>query len=526
MTDFAALPDTLWGLLEHRAALTPDGAMLVDEHDRRESFSSMLQLAERVAAGLYELGIRDGDTVSWQLPTNIDTVVLSLALARLGATQNPIIPVYRSREVAAMVRQCDAGWLITVDRFRRFDHGAMARDLAAEYGLRVLVLDGELPVGDTVELPPPPRSGDAIKWIYTTSGTTSAPKGVCHSDASLIAGGLGVAEATGVGPSDVSTIFFPFAHIGGPDMMVAGLAVGMPVVMMEVFEPAAAMALQRKHGVTMSGGGTAFYLMYLEQQLSSGPEPLVPTLRFLSGGGAPMPQRVFHEVRAGMGIPVLHGYGMTECPMIALGRPGDGDEELSSTEGRPVLGCEIAVRSDDGRVLGPEEEGQVWVRGPMLFRHYLVDGAVVVPHDEDGWFGTGDVGYLTRTGHVVLVGRAKDLIIRKGESISPMEIEDVLKLHPAVQDVAVIGLPDDARGERICSVLELVPGAVAPTVAELREYCRAAGLAPFKSPEQIEVVHAMPRTPTMKILKRQLRTQLDAGAEAAVRIPEAATADR
>ncbi|NKT14117.1 AMP-binding protein [Rhodococcus hoagii] len=526
MTDFAALPNTLWGLLAHRAALTPDGTMLVDEHDRRETFSSVLRQAERVAAGLYDLGVREGDTVSWQLPTNIDTVILSLALARIGATQNPIIPVYRSREVAAMVRQCGAGWFITVEQFRGFDHGVMAHDLAAEYGLRALVLDDELPVSDAVELPPPPASGDAIKWIYTTSGTTSAPKGVCHSDASLIAGGLGVAEATGVGASDVSTIFFPFAHIGGPDMMVAGLAVGMPVVMMEIFEPVAAMALQRRYGVTMSGGGTAFYLMYLEQQLASGPDPLVPTLRFLSGGGAPMPQRVFHDVRAGMGIPVLHGYGMTECPMIALGRPDDGDEELSTTEGRPVLGCEIAVRSDDGRILGPEEVGQVWVRGPMLFRHYLVDGTVVVPHDEDGWFCTGDVGYQKLTGHVVLVGRAKDLIIRKGESISPMEIEDVLKQHPAVQDVAVIGLPDDARGERICSILELVSGAVAPSVAELREYCRAAGLAPFKSPEQVEVVHAMPRTPTMKILKRQLRTRFDTGVEAPVRIPEAATSDR
>ncbi|WP_280464060.1 class I adenylate-forming enzyme family protein [Nocardia carnea] len=520
MTGFAALPNTLWGLLAHRAALAPDSIMLIDEHDHSVTFAAMVQRAQRVAAGLHDLGVRAGDTVSWQLPTRIDTVVLSLALARLGVTQNPIIPVYRSREVAAMVRQCGAAWFVTLENFRGFDHGAMAREIGAENGLQALVLAGELPVGDPAGLGPPPESGDAIRWIYTTSGTTAAPKGVCHSDGSLIAGGLGVAEALAVSRDDMSTIFFPFAHIGGPDMMIAGLAVGMPILMSEIFEPAAALASMQTYGATVSGGGPSFYTMYLQQQIRTGPEPVVPTLKFLAGGGAPMLPRVYHEVVAGMGIPVLHGYGMTECPMITQGRPGDSEEQLTSTAGRPVLGCEIAVRSESGRPLGPETEGQVWVRGAMLFHHYLVDGDIVVPHDEDGWFFTGDIGYLRPDGHVVLVGREKDLIIRKGESISPMEIEDVLGQHPAVQDVAVIGLPDDVRGERICAVLELVAGAAAPTVAGLREHCLAAGLAPFKSPEQVEVVDSMPKTPTMKIRKHQLRNRFDTGDRAVAPTPQ------
>lgn len=520
MTGFVTLPNTLWGLIAHRAALTPDSTMLIDEQHRSVTFAAVLQRAQRVAAGLHELGMRPGDTVSWQLPSRIDTVVLSLALARLGVTQNPIIPVYRSREVAAMVRQCDSAWLVTVEEFRGFDHGAMARDIAAVQGIRALVLSGELPAGDPDRLGPPPESDTAVRWIYTTSGTTSAPKGVCHSDGSLIAGGLGVADALAVSHDDVSTIFFPFAHIGGPDMLIAGLAVGMPIIMSEVFEPAAAMTLLHTYGATVSGGGPSFYTMYLEQQIRSGPEPVAPTLRFLAGGGAPMLPRVYHDVVAGMGIPVLHGYGMTECPMITQGRPGDTAEQLTSTAGRPVLGCEVAVRSESGRPLGPETEGQVWVRGAMLFHHYLVDGDIVVPHDEDGWFYTGDVGYLRPDGHVVLVGREKDLIIRKGESISPMEIEDVLGQHPAVQDVAVIGLPDVIRGERICAVLELAPGAAAPTVAGLREHCLAAGLAPFKSPEQVEIVDLMPRTPTMKIRKHQLRNRFATDPPAVTATPQ------
>src|SRR5690625_1711609 len=190
MTDFTGLPETSWGLLAHRAALTPDATMLVDDKGRSEPFAALLNEAERVAAGLLEIGVREGDTVSWQLPTRIETVVLSFALARIGATQNPIIPVYRSREVAAMVRQCDARWLITVEEFRGFAHGALARDLAHSSGIEALVLGDTLPHGDPGTLPPPPRSGVEIRWIYTTSGTTSEPKGVCHSDFSLIAGGL------------------------------------------------------------------------------------------------------------------------------------------------------------------------------------------------------------------------------------------------------------------------------------------------------------------------------------------------
>ncbi|QDQ98801.1 class I adenylate-forming enzyme family protein [Tomitella fengzijianii] len=508
MTDFTGLPETFWGLLAHRAALTPDATMLVDEKGRSETFAAVLHEAERVAAGLLEIGVREGDTVSWQLPTRIETVVLSFALARIGATQNPIIPVYRSREVAAMVRQCDARWFITVEEFRGFAHGALARELAHSSGIEALVLGGTMPQGDPGALPPPPRSGSDIRWIYTTSGTTSEPKGVCHSDSSLIAGGLGLADATKLVSSDVTTIFYPYAHIGGPDMMVAVLAVGMHTVLMEIFEPAAAMALQRAAGVTMSGGGTPFYLLYMEQQLAHGSEPLVPTLKSLSGGGSPMPEWVYHDVRDAMGIQVLHGYGMTECPMIAQGGPDDDPERLATTAGRPVLGCEVEIRGDDGEPLGRGEAGKVLVRGSMLFHHYLVDGEIDVPHDADGWFPTGDVGYLTPDGHVVLVGREKDLIIRKGESISPMEIEDVLKGHPSIADTAVIGMPDPVRGERICAVIELIADSEPPTIDDLRTLCLEAGLAPFKAPEQVEVVRSMPRTPTMKIRKQELRQHL------------------
>lgn len=496
----------LWSMLEARALRSPDGVMLVDEFGRSMSFSRVRHTAEQVAAGLLEAGVEPGSVVSWQLPTRIDTVILSLALARLDVVQNPIIPLYRRREVGAMLRQCGAAWLLTADTFRGFDHGSMARELAAASGdtVRVLVLDGRLPRGDVSLLPPPPSRGDEVRWIYTTSGTTSAPKGVCHSDASLISGALGLTIAAGVAADDVTSILFPYAHIGGADMLITGLLAGIKTVLMEVFEASRAMSLLGLHGATVSGGGTPFYAKFVEEQRSRS-HLLVPSLRALVGGGAPMPEALYHEVERVLGITTLHGFGMTESPMITSGAVEDTVDQLATTVGRPVRGCEVEIRDDAGDPCPTGVAGHVWIRGPMLFKHYLVDGDVVAPFDEGGWFSTGDLGLIRPDGHLVLVGRSKDLIIRKGESFSPVEIEEVISAHPAIADVAVIGVPDPERGERICAVVEVRPGFAVPGVAALREFCAEEGLSSYKAPEQVEVVDALPKTPTMKTRKQELR---------------------
>ncbi|MGW0172375.1 class I adenylate-forming enzyme family protein [Rhodococcus sp. NPDC003322] len=498
---------SLWDLLSLRAEATGDAVAVIDEFDRRLTFGEVVSAAERVAAGLLARGIEPGCTVSWQLPTRIDTMVLSLALSRLGVTQNPIIPLYRAREVKAMIEQCSSDWLITLPEFRGFDHEAMADDLRAASGdrLKLLIVSDALPDGDPATLPAAPLGRDEVRWIYTTSGTTSAPKGVCHADGTLIAGGVALADAIGAGADDVGTILFPYAHIGGPDLLIASLTSGMSLVVMEVYEPVAAVELMRRTGATITGGSTPHYALLLEEQRKNPGTPVVPTLRMVTGGGAPMPEKLFRDVLAEIGIPVLHAYGMTECPMITSARMSDSVEQLATTSGRPVLGCEVQIRSEEDVVLSSGEVGRVWLRGPMLFKHYRAEGEIVRPFDADGWMFTGDTGKLEADGHLVLVGREKDLIIRKGESISPTEIEEVLAKHSAVADVAVIGLPDDRSGERICAVLQLRDGAAEVTVEEIRDYCRDAGISPAKFPEEVVVVSEMPKTPTMKIRKQNLR---------------------
>ncbi|MFF7769464.1 class I adenylate-forming enzyme family protein [Streptomyces massasporeus] len=482
---------TLWELVTRRAALTPDRPLFLQD-DRTLTFEALRARAERVAAGLYGMGVRPGTVVAWQLPTRIETAVLSFALARLGAVQTPVIPSYRDREVGFALRESRAEFFAVPGTWRGFDHTEMARRLGAK---GVFQAYDDLPEGDPSVLPPPPSDGGAVRWIYWTSGTTSDPKGVLHTDRSLLAGGSCLAHALRPSARDVGSIAFPYAHIGGPDYTVMLLLYGFPAVLFEQFALPEALAAYRAHGVTMAGGSTAFYSMFLAEQRKRPGEPVVPTLRLLAGGGAPKPPELYHAVVREMGVQLAHGYGMTEVPMITMGDPDDGPELLATTEGRPPRGMEIRI-----------VDGEVRLRGEAVCRGYLDPGQTAQAFDEDGFLRTGDLGRLTETGHLVLTGRLKDVIIRKGENISAQEIEDLLHRHPAVGDVAVIGLPDAARGELVCAVVEQPPGAEALTLADVTAFLRTEGLSVHKLPERLEVVDALPRGETLrKVLKYKLR---------------------
>lgn len=488
---------TLWELVARRADLTPDRPVLLQD-DRSLSFGELRARAERVAAGLYDRGVRPGTVVAWQLPTRIETVLLSFALARLGAVQSPVIPFYRDREVGFALRKSKAEFFAIPGEWRGFDHKAMARRLEAR-GIFEAYDGAELPDGDPAVLPAPPSDGTSVRWIYWTSGTTSDPKGVLHTDRSLIAGGSCLAHALRLTQDDVGSIAFPYAHIGGPDYLVLLLLYGFPAVMFEHFALPAALEGYRKHGVTVAGGSTAFYSMFLAEQRKQPGSPVVPTLRLLAGGGAPKPPELYHSVVREMGVQLTHGYGMTEVPMITMGAPDDSAENLATTEGRPPEGMEIRI-----------VDGEVRLKGEAVCQGYLDPAQSAAAFDADGFFVTGDLGHLTEDGHLVLTGRLKDVIIRKGENISAKEIEDLLHRHPAVGDVAVIGLPDAVRGERVCAVVEPVteqpPGAGELTLSAVTAYLRAEGLSVHKLPEQLEVVDALPRNETLrKVLKYKLR---------------------
>jgi cyclohexanecarboxylate-CoA ligase len=504
---------TIWELVRRRADTTPDAPMLFDESGRTLTFGEFAARAERVAAGLQTLGVGPGTPVSWQLPTRVETVVLSTALARLGAVQNPIIHIYREREVGFALRQTGAELFVVPGTWRGFDYLAMAERLAGSLpsAPKVLVAYDDLPEGDPSTLPPAPTSADDVRWIYYTSGTTSDPKGVRHSDGTLLAGGIGLAVALEMTAADVGSIAFPFAHIAGPDYLVTMLTQGFPAVLIEAFDPTTVAGVLNRFGATMAGGSTAFYSTFLSLQRryteGGGEGRLVPSLRLLSGGGAPKPPEVFFEILREMGIPVAHGYGMTEVPMITQGSPHDTEDQLAYSEGAPVRGTKIRIVSIEGEEVPRGVEGEVRIGGPAVCHGYTDPELNAAAFDEQGYFRTGDLGVLRPDGHVTLTGRLKDVIIRKGENISAKEIEDLLYQHPRVANVAAIGLPDKERGELVCVVIEPVPDQESITFAEMTAYLREAGLMTQKIPERLEIIDSMPRNATLKILKHELRAR-------------------
>ncbi|MFI2203817.1 class I adenylate-forming enzyme family protein [Streptomyces sp. NPDC020192] len=484
---------TLWDLVVRRARLTPDRPVLL-QGDRRLTFGALRTRAERVAAGLYDMGVRPGTVVAWQLPTRIETALLSFALARLGAVQSPVIPFYRDREVGFALRESKAEFFAVPGVWRGHDHSEMARRLGAK-GVFEAYDDDSLPDGDPSTLPAPPSEGTSVRWIYWTSGTTSDPKGVLHTDRSLIAGGSCLAHALRLTADDVGSMAFPYAHIAGPDYTVMLLLYGFPAVMFEQFALPDALEEYRRHGVTVAGGSTAFYSMFLTEQRKQPGAKVIPSLRLLAGGGAPKPPEVYHCVVREMGVQLTHGYGMTEVPMITMGDPEDTAENLATTEGRPPAGMEIRI-----------VDGEVRLRGEAVCQGYLDPAQTAAAFDADGFLRTGDLGHVTDSGHLVLTGRLKDVIIRKGENISAKEIEDLLAAHPAVADVAVIGLPDAERGELVCAVVEQPPGAEELTLPDVVTYLRTAGLSVHKLPERLDVVEELPRNDTLrKVLKYKLR---------------------
>jgi len=502
---------TLWGLVAERAAATPDQMMLINAEGETVTFGAFAERAERIAAGLAEQGIGEGSRVSWQLPTQISSVLLSMALARLGALQNPIIHLYRERELGFAVRQTASQWLFLPGIWRGTDYLDMAERALGNDLSNVQVIDVSLglPEGDPANLPPFVEAEELpVRWIYYTSGSTSEPKGVQHSDGGLLAGGRGLADALAMSASDIGSIAFPYAHIGGPDYLVTMLTHGFPAVLLEAFNPVEALELFNQHQVTMVGGSTAFYLAYLAEQRKQPDQPILPSLRLMSGGGAAKPPEVHYEVMREIGgRGVVHGYGMTECPMIANGSPHDSDEQLANTDGAPVTGCQVRIVSLDGQEAKAGSEGEVRVKGPMVFLGYTDPTLNAEAFDEEGWFRTGDLGILREDGHVSLTGRLKDVIVRKGENISAKEIEDLLYTHPGVKEVAVIGVPDAERGEMVVAVVEPSDAAAAPDLPAIVSFLKDAGLMMQKIPERLEIRSDWPRAGTGKIVKKDLREQ-------------------
>jgi acyl-CoA synthetase (AMP-forming)/AMP-acid ligase II len=500
----------LWELIERRAEATPDAQLAVDQSGRSITFAEYHAACERAAAGVQGLGVGEGTVVSWQLPTWIESMVLVGALSRLSALQNPILPILREREVGFIVRQARSRLLVVPSVFREFDFEAMARAIAKEVeGLDVLVADRELPQGDPASLPPAPQvtPDPAVRWLFYTSGTTADPKGAQHTDLTVAAAARGMAERLALTEEDRSALVFPFTHIGGIIWLFAGLQTGCAHLIDETFDPVGTTEFLQREDATLAGSGTPFHLAYLKYRREHPELELFPRVRAYPGGGAPKPPQLHFDVKKELGgVGIVSGYGLTESPILTMASVDDTDDVLANSEGRPTPGVDMRIVRLGGGVAGPGEEGEVRAKAPQLMKGYLDPSLDADAFDHDGYFRTGDLGRQDERGNLTITGRLKDVIIRKGENISAKELEDLLFQHPAVADVAVVGLPDPELGEYACAVV--APKDQAPSFDALCAFLLDRGLSKRKLPERLEIVDAVPRSPAGKILKRDLVERL------------------
>ena len=493
-------PASMWRLVERAATERSDAVLLTDDHGRSLTARQLRDEAERVAAALHASGVTTGQVLSWQLPTVLEAPVLMAACARLGVVQNPIIPLLREREVGLITTQVRPDLVVVPATWRGFDHAAMVCDL----GLPLLELELDdaptgplrLPGGDVAALPATPDPADGeCRWIYYSSGTTSDPKGVRHTDPSVLAGSNGVVDLLGLSDGDVYPIAWPIAHIGGVAMLGGVLRAGGTLALFDRFDPATTAIRMAAHRPTVLGSATPFFRAYVAAQRRHGAEPLYPHLRVCVGGGAPTPSEVDREVAEALGVTGVTGaWGLTELPVATSEVPDDPD--VGTSVGRPATGVEVRV-----------VDGELRLKGPQCFLGYVDASLDAAAFDDEGWFRTGDLGRVDADGRVHVDGRTKDVIIRNAENVSALEVEEVVLRHPAVADATVLGVPDEGTGERVAAVVVLHEGA-ALDLPDLAEHCAAEGLARYKRPERLDVVAQIPRNSMGKILKDQLRSAL------------------
>jgi len=510
---------SLWLMLDARAGRTPDRVYLIEgrEGGRQYTFGDLHARATAMAAALCRLGVAPGDVVSWQLPNWLEGVALAAAIDRIGAVSNPIITIYREREMTFVCRQARSRVLVVPGVVRGTDHReiaaavrAAAPDLehvltvraAPGAGMQALeALEASAPSAD----PPSPPGPHDVSMLFYTSGTTADPKGVLHTPSTLGAVNHFHARLFPPSPDDRTLLQFPLTHIGGILLFVMHqLRCGSSAVFMDTYDPELAVELIARHAITAAGGPPAILQGMLGARGFSAEK--VRSVRITGSGAADVSPELMRLAKERFGSVAYRSYGMTECPILSCGAPGAPEEKLHGTDGQPSPGCTARLVDDAGRPVAPGVEGEIEAYGPQLCVGYL-DPALNASFTPDGFFRTGDLGILDEAGFLRITGRRKDIIIRKGENLSAKGIEDVLAEHPKIADVAVIGVPDRMSGERVCACVVLRGGVTGLSLAEVSAFMAERQVMRQKIPEQLEVLPELPRNATGKVRKDVLRAR-------------------
>lgn len=468
----------------------------------------------RIAAGLAARGVEKGDVVSFQLPNWWQFVAVHLACVRIGAVSNPLMPIFRMREMSFMVKHAESKVLIVPQRFREFDYADLARELQDLLPTlrHVIVIDGE---GDDAFEAAFGKIDDAAKdsmmagtaltpndvmQLLFTSGTTGESKGVLHTSNTLLGIILQFVKRMGLNGQEVIFMPSPLAHQAGFAYgMTMAIILGAPLVLLDIWNVARAVDLMEAHCATYTFAATPFLT-----DLANFPgvdSRKLGAFRLFVTSGAPIPPVVVELAQKKLHAKVISSWGMTECCSATNTLPSD--HKANESDGCALPGVEVRIVDAYGKEAPRGEPGSLRFRGASLFVGYLKR-----PHlyklDEEGWFDTGDIARMDEEGYIRICGRDKDIIIRGGENIPVLEVESAIYKMPQISDVAIVAMPDPRIQERACAFVTLRPGQQL-SFDNLKAHLASEGLSKHFWPERLEIIENMPWTPTGKIQKFVLR---------------------
>ena len=518
VTDTRTDPLTLGGELREEARRRPAVPFLVFG-DRSWSYDRVEAESTSLAAALSELGVEPGDRIAIQLPNWPEFAVSLFAAAKLGATVVPLGPELAPRDVQFMLRNSESMVVVAAEQYMGRDYLQLFESLLVGlpdlqyvvtvgeedlwYDDRIYQFEDLISAGRGRELPDADVDPyEAPLAILYTAGTTGKPKGVMLSHANLIRTARATARAIQLDAEDVTLCSVPLFNIFGISALLGGLVSGSTVVLQERFEPAEALRLVEEHGATVFHGVPTMFVLALRE--AEGSELDLRSLRSGIVAGAPVDPALVTRIREELVPEVEIGYGLTETsPTVSLTSAGDSGDRRSTTVGRPLDGVSVEIRGPAGEAEPAGVAGQIVVKGfNVMLGYFRQPGETAAAFTESGHLRTGDVGTFDTEGYLSIAGRAGDDIIRGGYSIHPREVEDHLRSHPAVLEVAVVGVPNDVLGELICACVQLVEGAII-TEEELREYC-ASDLAGYKVPDLVRFLEVFPMTPSGRVLRAEV----------------------
>jgi 3-phosphoshikimate 1-carboxyvinyltransferase len=505
--------------VDRHVAERPNDAAVIevgpDGTQRTYTWAQLQVESERIAALLIELGVQEGEPVAYQLPNLLEFVAISLGILSVGAVCMPLMPIFRERELGFMLARSEARVLFVLERFRKREHLAEALALqpdlpALEHvlALNALPLAAEVSLRTRAAIADRRPTEDQIAKLLFTSGSTGEPKGVLHPHDTQ--GRAAAAHIThfGLTAQDVIYVPAPIAHqTGFLYGMWMALQLGATQVVQSIWDGEVGLTAMQATGVTFTQAATPFLADLVRAAETRGQHP--ETLRFFVATGAAIPRDLAREARAALGAEVGGGWGSSETCMGAAFRPGDPPERAWGADGHPMDHVKLRIVDDGGGEVPVGVEGHYELLTPNAFKGYLGRPDLTAEaFTADGWYRTGDLAFVDADGYLHLTGRVKDVINRGGEKVPVAEIEQLLYLHPAVRDVAIVAMLDSRLGERACAFVVVEDGHELD-FDEMVAYLDAAKVTKTYWPERLELVDDLPRTPSGKIQKFVLRERVN-----------------